>query len=201
MLGLKISTLIWYIAVSGIFLLCLRIYYDSDVFNLKCIISTKDGNRYCVRNREKINESADLLAEVTGKCKDLVAYMQKHHSNEPRVIKLVKGFNPTAITETLPTSELTAYSENKGEKIAFCLNTTKGGDTLIDVNTLTFVAIHELAHIMTTSVGHKQEFWNNFKYLLEKAKLANIYMPVDYKQKPQEFCGLTINDNPYFDLK
>jgi hypothetical protein len=201
MLGLKFSTLIWYIAVSGIFLLCLRIYYDSDVFNLKCIISTKDGNRYCVRNREKINESADLLAEVTGKCKDLVAYMHKHHSNDPRVIKLVKGFNPKAITETLPTSELTAYSENKGEKIAFCLNTTKGGDTLIDVNTLTFVAIHELAHIMTTSVGHKQEFWNNFKYLLEKAKLANIYMPVDYKKKPQEFCGLTINDNPYFDLK
>lgn len=201
MLGLKTSTLIWYIAVSGIFLLCLRIYYESDVFNLKCIISTKDGNRYCVRNREKINESADLLAEVTGKCKDLVAYMQKHHSDQPRVIKLVKGFNPKAITETLPTSELTAYSENKGEKIAFCLNTTKGGDTLIDVNTLTFVAIHELAHIMTTSVGHKQEFWNNFKYLLEQAKIANIYMPVDYKKKPQEFCGLTINDNPYFDLK
>jgi hypothetical protein len=201
MFGMKTSTVIWYVVLSGIFLLCLRIYYDSDVFNLKCIISTKDGNRYCVRNREKINESADLLAEVTGKCKDLVEYMRQNHPNDSRVIKLVKGFNPAAITETLPTSELTAYSENKGEKIAFCLNTTKGGDTLIDVNTLTFVAIHELAHIMTTSVGHKQEFWNNFKYLLEKAKLANIYIPVDYKKKPQEFCGLTINDNPYFDLK
>ena len=201
MLGLKNSTLIWYLAMAGIFLLCLRIYYDSDVFNLKCIISTKDGNRYCVRNREKINESADLLAEVTGKCKDLVKYMHENHGNDSRVIKLVKGFNPKAITETLPTSELTAYSENKGEKIAFCLNTTKGGDTLIDVNTLTFVAIHELAHIMTTSVGHKQEFWNNFKYLLEQAKIANIYTPVDYKKTPQEFCGLTINDNPYFDLK
>jgi hypothetical protein len=201
MLGLKNSTLIWYLVIAGIFLLCLRIYYDSDVFNLKCIISTKDGNRYCVRNREKINESADLLAEVTGKCKDLVEYMHQNHGKDPRVIKLVKGFNPKAISETLPTSELTAYSENKGEKIAFCLNTTKGGDTLIDLNTLTFVAIHELAHIMTTSVGHKQEFWNNFKYLLEKAKLANIYTPIDYKKKPKEFCGLTINDNPYFDLK
>ena len=33
--------------------------------------------------------------------------------------------------ETLPTSSYTAYSENKGEKIAFCLNKTKEGNKLI----------------------------------------------------------------------
>jgi predicted metal-dependent hydrolase len=102
--------------------------------------------------------------------------------------------------ETLPTSELTAYSENKGEKIAFCLNKNKVDDDLIDLNTLTFVAIHELSHIMTKSVGHKQEFWENFKFLLTNAKEAGIYNPVDYKKKPKEYCGMTINDNPYYDL-
>ena len=100
----------------------------------------------------------------------------------------------------MPTSELTAYSENKGEKIAFCLNTTKNGDTLIDINTLTFVALHELSHIMTLSIGHKQDFWDNFKFILQNAKESNIYIPVDYKKNPKEFCGLTINDSPYFDI-
>ena len=190
----------FYIFIAVILLLCLRIYYDSDAFNLKCIIASKDGNTYCVREREKLELAANLLAEVTQKMKDMVAYMKQTHPEDPRTIRLVEGFNPKKISETLPTSELTAYSENKGEKLAFCLNTTKEGNRLIDLNTLTFVALHELSHIMTESVGHKQEFWQNFKFLLENAKVAGIYHPVDYKKKPKEYCGMKINDNPYYDL-
>jgi hypothetical protein len=57
-----------------------------------------------------------------------------------------------------------------------------------------------LSHIATTSIGHKQDFWQNFKFLLEKAKEAGIYNPVDYKKKPQTYCGMTITDNPYYDI-
>ena len=190
----------FYIFVFFILFLCLRVYLDSDAYNLKCIIASKDGNRYCVREREKLELAANLLATVTQKMKDMVKYLKETHPEDPRVIKLVAGFNPQRVSETLPTSELTAYSENKGEKIAFCLNTTKEGNKLIDINTLTFVALHELTHVMTTSIGHKQDFWQNFKFVLEIAKAANIYIPVDYKSKPQEYCGMTINDNPYYDL-
>jgi hypothetical protein len=193
-------SIFFYIFLFFILLFCLRIYYDSDAFNLKCIIASKDGNRYCVREREKLELAADLLASVTGKCKQMVAYMKETHPNDPRVVRLVEGFNPKKISETLPTSELTAYSENKGEKLAFCLNTKKDGNKLIDINTLTFVALHELSHIMTETIGHKQEFWQNFKFLLTNAKEANIYQPVDYKKNPKEYCGMTINDNPYYDL-
>jgi WLM domain len=197
----KNESVVFYVFVGFIIVICLKVYFESDTYNLKCIIATTDGNRYCVRNREKLNDAANLLASVTNKCKQLVNYMKETHPNDTRVKKLVAGFNPKSISETLPTSELTAYSENKGEKIAFCLNTTKNGDTLIDVNTLTFVAIHELSHIMTTTIGHKQDFWQNFKFLLENAKESNIYIPVDYKKQSTEYCGLTINDNPYYDLK
>jgi hypothetical protein len=115
---------------------------------------------------------------------------------------LVAGFNPKKVMETLPTSTLTAYSENKGEKVAFCLNQDKKNDNvLIDEHTLTFVAIHELSHIATKSIGHKSDFWENFKYLLEKAKEAKIHEPRDYKKTPQDYCGMTINDSPFYDLK
>lgn len=190
-----------YLFIILIIILCLRIYYESDSFQLKCIISGVDGNKYCVRDRNKVKPAANLLATVTTKCKDLVDYVNEKYPNDPKVQRLVKGFNPKKISETLPNSELTAYSENKGEKIAFCLNKKKEDDNnLIDINTLTFVAIHELSHIMTVSIGHKQEFWQNFKFLLENAKTANIYVPVDYKKKPKEYCGMTISDNPFYDL-
>ena len=189
-----------YILVAFVLLLCIKIYYESDAFQLKCVISSVDGNRYCVRERQKLELAADLLAKVTQRCKMLVEYMRQKYPDDPRIQRLVKGFNPKKISETLPTSELTAYSENKGEKIAFCLNTTKTGNKLIDLNTLTFIAIHELSHITTKSIGHKQEFWQNFKFMLENAVDIDLYEPEDYKNQPKEYCGMKITDNPYYDL-
>jgi hypothetical protein len=197
---MKTQNTIFYIFLATLLLLCLIIYYQSDAFDLKCIIASKDGNKYCVRERDKMELAANLLADVTQKMKDTVVYLKQTHPKDPRTIRLVENFNPQKISETLPTSELTAFSENKGEKIAFCLNQSKNGPKLIDLNTLTFVALHELSHVATESIGHKQEFWQTFKWVLQNAKEAGIYAPVDYKKYSQEYCGMTIDDNPYYDL-
>lgn len=197
----KTYSVIYYILFAITLLFGLKIYYESDAFNLKCIIANDDGNTYCVRERAKLELAADLLAKVTKNCNDLVDYVKKKYPNDEDVNRLVERFNPKKISETLPTSEFTAYSENKGEKLAFCLNTSKQGNKLIDINTLTFVAIHELSHIMTKSEGHKQIFWQNFKFLLENAKESSIYIPIDYKKNPKNYCGMKITDNPYYDLK
>ena len=190
----------FYIFLAFILFLCLIIYYQSDAFDLKCIISSRDGNKYCVRERDKMELAANLLADATQKMKDVVNYLKEKQPNDPRTKRLTEGFDPKKVNETLPTSELTAYSENKGEKLAFCLNKSKNGSKLIDINTLTFVSLHELSHIATESVGHNQDFWQNFKWILQHAKEAGIYSPIDYKKYPEEYCGMTINDNPYYDL-
>jgi len=200
MIDLDKQSILLYVIIVFVLVMCLKIYSESDAYNLKCIISDVDGEKYCVRENSKMSLSADLLATVTQNCKKLVVYCAKKFPNDEKYQRLVQKFNPTKISETLPTSEFTAYSENKGEKLAFCLNKEKNGTKLIDINTLMFVAIHELAHIMTTTEGHKQEFWQNFKYLLEQAKEANIYDPVDYKKNPEPYCGMNITDNPYYDL-
>jgi len=190
-----------FIIMLFIFLIALKMYYDSDEFNLRCIVSTIDGKKYCVRERNNIQNASNLLARTTEKLEYLVENVGQRYPDRENVKRLVKNFNPTTIKETLPTSEYTAYSENKGEKIAFCLNKKKtDNDNLIDSNTLMFVAIHEIAHIMTTSVGHTEEFWNNFKFLLENAVELKIYTPVDYKKEPEGYCGMDITDNPYYDL-
>ena len=198
---MKNIDILGYIILFSIIGLIIYLYVNNlSEFQLKCIISDEDGNKYCVRERSKIDDAADLLAKTTQKCKELVEYMKNKYPDKDNVKRLVDGFNPKKITETLPTSKFTAYSENKGEKIAFCLNKNKhDNENLIDESTLTFVAIHELSHVMTVSVGHKSEFWENFKFLLENAKEAGIHQPVDYKKQPREYCGMKIHDNPYYD--
>ena len=183
-----------------VIIVAFKIYYESDAFNLKCIVSDVDGNKYCVRERAKLQLAADLLARVTQTLKKLVKYLGEEFPKRDNVKRLVKNFNPKKVTETLPTSSYTAYSENKGEKLAFCTTTTKEGDNLIDENTLTFVGIHEIAHIMTKSVGHTSEFWKNFKFLLQNAIKIQLYKPIDYKKNPVNYCGMKIHDNPYYDL-
>ena len=59
-----------------------------------------------------------------------------------------------------------------------------------------FVAIHELSHIMSKDTGHTKEFWDNMKYLLEKASKLGIYQAVDYSQDPTMYCGTEINSTP-----
>ena len=192
--------LITYVIIFFVLVMIIKIYRESETFQLKCILSNVDGKSYCVRERNKIQLVADLLAETTQNMKKIVSYLGEKYPERENVKRLVKNFNPRKISETLPTSKFTAYSENKGEKLAFCTTTTKKGNKLIDKNTLMFVALHELSHIATKSIGHTTEFWENFKFLIENAKEINIYTPVDYKESPKEYCGMTISDSPYFDL-
>lgn len=194
------SDIVSYILIAFIIYICMQIYLDSDYFNLKCIISTKDGLKYCVRDRENIESSIDLLSIVIDRCSKVVDYVYEKFPDEDRAKRLKENFNPHKINEILPNSEHTAYSENKGEKIAFCLTKTKKSDNLIDVNTLTFVALHELAHVMTKSIGHTDEFWGNFKFLIKQADMINIYKPIDYKKDPVVYCGMDITDNPLYDF-
>lgn len=189
------------ILVAFVLLLSFKMYHDSEMFQLRCVISGVDGNEYCVRDRTKVNEAADLLAKTTNKCTKLVQMLAQKKPNHPITKRLVENYNPKKIRETLPTSSHTAYSENKGEKVAFCLTKRKDGNpnNLIDLNTLMFVALHELSHICTISIGHTPEYWDNFKFVLENAVEYGLYNPVDYNKNPTGYCGMTISDNPYYD--
>ena len=189
-----------FILFAFILIIAIRIYRNSDSFQLRCIISSVNGNRYCVRDRTKLELAADKLANVNISMNKLVKHLGETYPEKENVRRLVAGYNPQKIYETLPTSEYTAYSENKGEKLAFCLDTEKNNGRLIDLNTLTYVALHELSHIATKSIGHTDEFWQNFKFLITEAKNINIYDPIDYKNEPARYCGMNITDNPYYDV-
>lgn len=112
------------------------------------------------------------------------------------IARLVANFNPDAFSETTPDAKYTSYSVNKGEKIVFCLRDKKDGEVLVKENIMTFVAIHELGHLMTKSVGHEPEFWNSFKLLLKIAIDNGLYKNIDFNSTPKDYCGVKITDTP-----
>jgi len=110
--------------------------------------------------------------------------------------RLSKNFNPDAFSETTPDAKYTSYSVNKGEKIVFCLRDKKDGEKLVKENIMTFVSIHELAHLMTKSIGHEPEFWSNFKLLLKISIDNGLYKNIDFNSTPKPYCGIQITDTP-----
>jgi predicted metal-dependent hydrolase len=155
-----------------------------------------DNNEYLVRNREDKTIAANLLANIRIKLEKICKTMKEKYPNDPSVIRLNKRFNSNNISESGKGSQYTSYSVNKGEKIVFCIRQKDENETLVDENTVTFVAIHELAHIMTKSVGHTQEFWDNFKRLLKEAIKENLYIKEDYTNNPKDYCGIKVTDSP-----
>lgn len=83
-----------------------------------------------------------------------------------------------------------AYTENK-EVITLCLKDPENKGTYYDMNTIMYVAIHELAHVCCESSGHGEEFKKKFSALLRHAANIGIYDP--RKGIPSSYCGLNQN--------
>ena len=123
-------------------------------------------------------------------------YLENKYPDDPRVERMIINFKPDKIMESTPNSKYTSYSVNKGEKVVLCLRSRNSKEELVEENVLMFVALHEMGHICTKSIGHTDEFWNNFKWLLQQSIDINIYSKQDFRKNPQEYCGTTITDTP-----
>lgn len=167
--------------------------FSSEIIYAK---STLDGRQYLVRNLDDKEQAADMLAELRAKLKQFVADINSKNPNNQDVMRLKIKFKPNNLTESDGNSKFTSYSVNKGQKIVFCIRERDENNRLTDMNTITFVALHELAHVMTKEVGHTQEFWRNFKFLLDFAVKNGYYKYHPYHQTPQKYCGTMITDTP-----
>jgi hypothetical protein len=165
------------------------------------IRSAVDGKEYKVRDLPDKQQAADLLARMRINLQTLMDDLTQSYPNKPQVQRLVQNFraDPNRFFESTPDAEHTSYSVNKGEAVHFCLRQRDGSERLVDNNVMMFVALHEMAHMITKSVGHDTDFWNNFGWLLREAESRNLYKPTDFKSHPVMYCGVQITDAPQYD--
>jgi len=172
--------------------LILFLYYEKQYAELTKVKSTIDNKEYLVRNKPDKQEGADLLARVVKNIDLLLKYNKKNGVFNT----LEKKYNPDNISESLSNSKYTSYSLNKGEKIVLCIRHKNEKEDLVDLNTLMFVVLHELAHLESISIGHNKEFWDNMNELLKTGIKLGIYDYVDYKQNPIKYCGINVTATP-----
>jgi hypothetical protein len=100
-----------------------------------------------------------------------------YSSNHP-MLKIVRTnfakLNPEYADIPLQEGD-SAYTENKSV-ITLCLQDPDTG-IYYDINTIMYVALHELSHMISKSHGHNDEFKKNFSDILKKASRIGIYNP------------------------
>ena len=176
---------------------------SSDYPTVK-VTSSVDGQSYSVRDLPDKQEAADIMARVRIKMKKLKIHLESTFPDKPQVIQLSQNFDASAsrLYEATPEAEFTSYSVNKGEEVHFCLREREGGnESLVHEDIVTFVAIHEMGHVITKSIGHGPDFWNNFAWLLQEAENVGIYKHRDFRAHPVSYCGMKITDQPTYDAK
>ena len=129
----------------------------------------------------------------------LINYLANKYPDKDNVSRLKTKFNPSNIREAEHEKNSTSYTINKGEMMHLCLRNKDKTKTIHEHNLLMFVIIHELAHIASKSIGHNDEFYDNFKFLLNEATELGIYKPVNFGNHPEEYCGIDVTNNPYFE--
>jgi predicted metal-dependent hydrolase len=156
-----------------------------------------DNKEYLVRNSEDKSKAANTLANIKENIKKLVTHLKntinKHNGEKEYINNLVNRTKEINIMETPADEKNTSYTINKGEKIVICLR-SKLLNEIHDINTIMYVVIHELAHVACPEFGHTPLFKKIFIFLLKESHKINIYIPIDYRKKPQDYCGMTINE-------
>jgi len=158
-------------------------------------VQASDGKKYKVQNLPDKEEAAERMSEIRRRLEKIVDHVKQYHEEPYK--RLVEKFNSDVLEENDLNANSTSYSENKGQKIVVCLrDKTTPPFPLIDLNIIMFVLIHEMAHLMTSSIGHTPEFWTNFRKLLHESIQIGIYKQENYAKNPVQYCGMTITDSP-----
>ena len=158
-----------------------------------------NNKTYKVQEYENPKKASILLSKLETNIDKLVKYLVNKYPNDERIIRLKNNLKYTDYEEAEHEENSSSYTINKGELISVCLRQKNSDKSFHDLNMLMFVIIHELAHVMSLSIGHNKEFMINFKFLLHEAVEIDIYKPTNYEIDNVNYCGVDVTHNPYYD--
>lgn len=203
------------IIIFGLFqivYLLIEFYYFNTFSYFNFSINNK--NYKVLKDKDNFENAANILYKIDNNIMILINYITKKYqdnkTNLPikkyKIIKQIiyktqKNYKSHSLKENFPSvpGRDVSYNINKGDHISLCLRDFYNPNSFHEFNDIMFVAIHELAHSCTISFDHTDEFWYNFRFLLENAIEAQIYINKNYNQNPVNYCSMEITYNPIFD--
>lgn len=184
------------IIVIAILIVLIYIFFITNDTELMSV--NIDNNVVLVRKLPDYKQSSELLYNIIINLFELRDHLVKNKNNYPQIKEYIEYMEPnftrrrTLIYENAINSSYTSYCVNKGEEIVFCMR-FKPSLKLHDLNTMMYVAIHEMAHTACPQNGHPPLFSFIFRGFLQIATVLNIYKYVDYSSQPIMYCGMDLN--------
>ena len=196
------------ILISCTVLLAGYFFYIYIYDGTEYMTSIIDNKRYKVRRGSDKQLRADILAVLNGKFAIIINNLKndQSYSQNTAVQRLLNNWDSGVTIKEVGNMESdAAYVINK-KNMSFCLQKRKDEIILEDLNLITYVGIHELAHIMSEEIGHGPEFIKNFEFLLNYAKEIIYYDPLLKKQVPlyiqlnklntsDSYCGVSLENS------
>jgi len=174
----------------SIIVFILIIYY----FLKNGLVKTKaSNNKIYYTQKSNAVMAAEKLVKIDIFLEKLNKHLLEDHKDHKMIQKKLK--NNVTIKELPKNSKHIGYIINKNT-LHICLR-NKNGQFINKYNKIYFVVMHELAHMITKSVGHTDEYWNNYKLIIKTAIKHNLYKYKDYYNNPVKYCGIDINSSPY----
>lgn len=177
-----------------VLLFLVMFYVKRHYGEVEYVRSQIDGRTYLVRRLADNQRAADFLATINKDINTLIKHLMSTYPDNADIRRLYKNYSPETLSEGSNDNGYTSYSVNKGEKIILCLR-QKDDNSFVNKNIVLYVTVHELAHLMTSDVGHTDSFWKNFRFILREAVNIGLYTKVDYAKEPVKYCGIKISSS------
>ena len=138
---------------------------------------------------QRMQEVATLLAQLRTSLQDFVSTHSVPDSQrmDPALVRVAQRWSGS-----LRETERGAYTVDKAQ-ISICVRHPRTGQ-LQSWDTCVFVALHELAHIATSHIGHTQEFWANFGQIVAVARADGLVDPAGITAC---YCGAPTGGLPH----
>ena len=184
------------------------LFYKHIYDGTEYVTSIIDNNTYKVRKGPDQQLKADILAVLNGKFAIIVNNLKNdpNYFSNAAVQRLISNWESGVTIKEIGNMENdAAYVINK-KNMSFCLQKTSNQIVLEELNLITYVAIHEFAHIMSNEIGHGSEFIENFEFLLNYAKKIVYFDPLLKRQVPlyiqlnklntsDSYCGVNLENS------
>jgi hypothetical protein len=157
--------------------------------------SRVDGRKYLVQSLPNKQEAADMLANINADILTLIKHLQRKMPDAEITRLLYKNYNPNTISEGSPDSGYTSFSVNKGEKLVICVRHNDQTKSFVAKNVVMYPVFHEISHLACPEIGHTPRFWETFKVVLQEAINIGLYTKLDFKNKPEPYCGIKITSS------
>lgn len=177
-----------------VFILGVFIYTHMDS-EVEYVRSTVDGRAYLVQSLPDKQKAADMLASINADIITLIKHLQRKMPDAEITKLLYKNYNPNAVSEGSPDSGYTSFSVNKGEKLVICIRHNDKTKSFVEKNVIMYPVFHEVSHLACREIGHTPLFWETFKVVLQEAINVGLYTKIDFKSRPEPYCGIKITSS------